>query len=373
MPRVNKFWNFVNIDENEAELYLYGPIASEKPWWDEGDTVTPQQFLEELRAVGEKKQITLRINSPGGDVYAAITITNRLREHSAEIVAKIDGLAASAASIVLCGADKVMIAPGAQIFIHDAMVGMCGWFNGDELEKVMKAHEAARKSVIAMYKEKTGKSEKELEKMLKNESWLSGQEAIDAGFVDEIMFQEEPVKLAASGNFLVVNSVAGIDGFDISHFKTRPQVANTAPAPAPVVKPKNKKEDTMDIKTVDELRQHFPALVNQIENAAVTGERKRLQDIEAISANIDPALVAAAKYDQPVDARDLAFQAAQQGAKLGNTYLANAAIDANNSGAQNVGAVPVGGQPQPEKPKNIAEMASRSVMNVINRRCGGAN
>lgn len=98
MPENKKFWKFCNQAGNKVELLLYGDI-SQTSWW--GDEVTPKQFAEELAGLGTLDEITVRINSGGGDVFAAQAIGNQLEQHPAAVTAKIDGLCASAATILL--------------------------------------------------------------------------------------------------------------------------------------------------------------------------------------------------------------------------------------------------------------------------------
>ena len=105
----NKFWQFRNLadDDQKAELLLYGDI-SERSWWE--DAATPKRFADDLAALGDVKEITVYINSGGGDVFAAQAIGNMLERNAATVTAHIDGLCASAATIVACHADKVVAA-----------------------------------------------------------------------------------------------------------------------------------------------------------------------------------------------------------------------------------------------------------------------
>lgn len=105
MPK--KFWQFRNQAADSAELLLYGDI-SDSSWW--GDEVTPKTFADELNALGPLTSLTVRINSGGGDVFAAQTIGNLLEQHTAQVTARIDGLCASAATIIACHCDKVVAA-----------------------------------------------------------------------------------------------------------------------------------------------------------------------------------------------------------------------------------------------------------------------
>lgn len=119
MPK--KFWQFRNQAAGSAELLLYGDI-SDSSWW--GDEVTPKTFADELNALGALTSLTVRINSGGGDVFAAQTIGNLLEQHTAQVTARIDGLCASAATIIACHCDKVVAANDSTYMIHPVRMGI---------------------------------------------------------------------------------------------------------------------------------------------------------------------------------------------------------------------------------------------------------
>ena len=120
----DKFWQFRNLadDDQKAELLLYGDI-SERSWWE--DAATPKRFADDLAALGDVKEITVYINSGGGDVFAAQAIGNMLERNAATVTAHIDGLCASAATIVACHADKVVAAADGSYMIHPVSICLC--------------------------------------------------------------------------------------------------------------------------------------------------------------------------------------------------------------------------------------------------------
>ena len=120
MPDNKKFWQFRNRAGGTVELLLYGDI-SQSSWW--GDEVTPKQFADELAGLGALDKIVVRINSGGGDVFAAQTIGNLLEQHPAEVTARIDGLCASAATIVACHCGKVVAANDSTYMVHPVRMG----------------------------------------------------------------------------------------------------------------------------------------------------------------------------------------------------------------------------------------------------------
>ncbi|HOV79373.1 MAG TPA: Clp protease ClpP [Bacillota bacterium] len=362
---MKKFWEFKNTSDTEAELLLYGEIASERPWWDwEGDTVTPKQFAEELKNLGSKSNITVRINSVGGDVFAAHAIFTQLKLNQASITVIIDGLAASAATIVAMAGDTVKIPSNAMMMIHNPVVGLLGYYSAEEMEKMAEYLEQVKESIINAYITKTGLDRKALSKMMDEETWMTGQEAVDKGFADEVLFQD--VQAAVYGNFLVVNSVR----HDLSKFKNIPSnlVKTGTPAgfnkltqePAPKPQPVNQKEDdgTVETKTVDELRKNFPDLVAQVEAAAreegARAERQRIQAIDEISRTLMPELVNKAKYEQPMSAEQLAFEALKADAAKGRRYLEDTKKDRAESGTDKIT-----GHPQDQRTDKEKEMEER--------------
>ena len=131
MPK--PFWKFQNVAGGRAELLLYGDI-SDSTWW--GDEVTPKQFAEDLDKLGAVSEITVRINSGGGDVFAAQTIGNLLEQHPANVVARIDGLCASSATIVACHCDRVVAANDSTYMVHPVRLGLLGYYDATTLSLI---------------------------------------------------------------------------------------------------------------------------------------------------------------------------------------------------------------------------------------------
>ncbi len=201
---MNKFWQFRNeANSDEAELLLYDEIAS-STWY--GDEVTPKQFADDLRAIGGKA-LKLRINSPGGDVFAAQAIYNQLKAYTGTITAYIDGMAASAATIVTCAADKVIMPDNAIFMIHNPLVGVCGYLNEQDLAGMSKQLEVVKQTIVNAYLKKCGVDEKKLAKMMDEETWMSAEEALNYGFVDEVA-ESGNITNSISNGMLFVNTVS---------------------------------------------------------------------------------------------------------------------------------------------------------------------
>ena len=182
---MKKFWNWKiiqnNKDEsNEAVLYLNGTIAEES-WFD--DNVTPKIFKEELE--NHQGDITVWINSPGGDCIAAAQIYNLLIEHKGNVTVKIDGIAASAASVIAMAGTTVKMSPVAMLMIHNPMTIAYG--NTSEMEKAIEMLQEVKESIINAYELKTGLSRNKLSKLMDNETWMDARKAVELGFADEMM------------------------------------------------------------------------------------------------------------------------------------------------------------------------------------------
>ncbi len=164
----------------ERTLFLNGTIA-EDSWFD--DDVTPQMFKEEL--MDGSGNITVWINSPGGDCVAAAQIYNMLREYQGNVIVKIDGIAASAASVIAMAGDKVLMSPVSMMMIHNPMTIAFG--DSAEMQKAIDMLAGVKDSIINAYEIKTGLSRVKLAHLMDSETWMDANKAIELGFADEII------------------------------------------------------------------------------------------------------------------------------------------------------------------------------------------
>ena len=180
---MRKFWNWVRDSDEERTLYLNG-VISEETWW--GDEVTPKIFKDELMAgTGD---ITVWINSPGGDVFAAAQIYNMLMEYTGKVTVKIDGLAASAASVIAMAGGDVYMSPVSMLMIHNPSTIAIG--DSEEMLRAKALLDEVKESIINAYELKTGLSRTKLSHLMDAESWMNSNKAIELGFADKIMFME---------------------------------------------------------------------------------------------------------------------------------------------------------------------------------------
>lgn len=194
---MRRFWDFTRNDSGR-ELRLEGIIAEES-WW--GDEVTPQIFRAELNA--GSGDITVWINSFGGDVFAASQIYTMLKEYSGAVTVKIDGIAASAASVVAMAGDTVKMAPTALIMLHDPSTIAIG--NTEEMRAAIKMLAEIKESIISAYELKTKLPRDQIARMMTAETWFNAQKAVEMGFADEILYTESA---ADSGEALIYSQSA---------------------------------------------------------------------------------------------------------------------------------------------------------------------
>ena len=178
---MKKFWNWKNKTEMaERTLFLNGTIAEES-WFD--DEITPQLFKDEL--MSGSGNITVWINSPGGDCVAAVQIYNMLMDYKGDVTVKIDGIAASAASVIAMAGTKVLVSPVSMLMIHNPMTAAFG--NSDEMQKAIEMLGSVKDSIINAYEIKTGLSRAKLSHLMDAETWMDANKAVELGFADEIM------------------------------------------------------------------------------------------------------------------------------------------------------------------------------------------
>jgi ATP-dependent Clp protease, protease subunit len=205
-------WLKINCkDENAGEIYLYGVITDEK-WFDED--VTPTWFKDQVAKLKNLKKINLYINSPGGGVFAGMTIYNIINRLSADVTAYIDGLAASIASVIAMAADKIIMPKNALMMIHNPMSVAVG--TAADMRKEAEILDRAKISILSTYAGKTKNDEKSLSDMMDAETWMTGEEAVKNRFAD-VLEEKKNIKACYEGNKIVINGLS-IDPNDYKSF-----------------------------------------------------------------------------------------------------------------------------------------------------------
>lgn len=351
-------WNITSISDTVGEIRLYGSIQEHHPvdWWTgeklPGMYITPEGFLEDLKEVENKDTIIIKINSRGGDLYTGIAIHNAIKALDAKITVIVEGIAASAASIIMCAGDTIKVYPGSLVMVHEPISRFQGYYDRHDLGKAIKMFEADIDASVAIYAAKTGVAEDKIRTMMQEETWMAGRTALDEGFADELIEDDEdegPQASIIGGDVLMIAGVRhSMAGLHLPANMKIPEIS--AEDSAEMNKHGNNAEDeggNQMPKTLEELRAENPELLAQIEqsaaNDAVQAERDRMQAIEEIAPTIgDAQLVAEAKYGKPCTAADLALAAAKKHAKAGSMFLSDAAEDFSASGAAEVNATGAG-------------------------------
>ena len=374
-PSNKKFWEFRNAAETggTAELLLYGDI-SRTSWW--RDEVTPQAFAADLATIPAMDDLTVRICSGGGDVWAAQAIGAMLENRLGTVTAQIEGICASAATIVASHCKVVKAAEDATYMIHPIKVNPNGFVDMEGLKQLMDALTVMRTNVLNQYAKKTGHTVEEVAAWMDATSWWTAAEAKENGFIDEITESNQTAKIENRNGALFVNSIAVPGTFDdapefvrnravVAPATTEGFVNNTDPAGKP---DKNDGGNDMEFKNADELRNGCPDLVKEIVDEAHAEaqkqERDRLAAIDEIADAVPSDLVAEAKYgDKACSAEQLAYRAALDAKKKGHKLLDDTEDDADTSGANSVGgAAPDGVSGTGTKNKNQTDAEKRAMV-----------
>lgn len=344
MPKMKtKFWNIMkNEEENSADMILYGTIGSDE-WWDD---ICDKTFKEDIANLGEVENINLHINSPGGSVFAAVAIANTLKNHKAKVTAYIDGLAASAATIITSACDVVKMPKNALFMIHNPLTWAYG--NKQELEKTGILLDKVKDSILETYLAKAkDKTKEELSALMDEEKWFNAEEAKEYGFIDEIVGEmERPQNV---NNLLIVNSLA----FDISKFKNFP---NSRPA----VSPKNIKDEM----TVEKFKNSYPEIYQEILNQGIISERKRIQEIEDLDVAGYDEIINTAKFNEPIDAANLALKILNLKKLKNKNTLENIITE---SQAIAIPAAPL----KDESSGAVAGISVTNILKYMNKKTGG--
>lgn len=363
------FYTMAVVDDLSAEITMYGDIVERVPtdWWGDpipGDYIIQREFLNDLEKVKACQNITIRMHSLGGDAGVSILIHNRLRELAREgknLTCIVDGSAMSGGSLIMCACDTVKVNPSSLIMIHKCLQRMIGYYNADELRQEASANDAYDKSQISIYAEKSGLSDVVISHMMSDTTYMTGTEAVEKGFADEVLENAEPLGIVASANRKSIT----VRGRNIPL-----AYGCKAPEYIPTVKAAEEADDntntnpvegndeggTIMAKTVEELREEYPELTAQMEadirkeieasnadavKTAVQAEQDRIKEIDEVGTLFDAELVLEAKYgEKACSAKDLAFRAAQEAKKNGTTFMKNLEADNSASGAQDVGTAP---------------------------------
>ena len=202
-------YTLASMDGESAELTMYGDIYESQPvdFWTgkpvEGQFILLSDFLADLEQIADCKSLTIRMNSYGGDAGVSNTIHNRLRELARDgmkLTCVVDGVAMSGGSLIMCACDMVRVNPSSLVMIHKCWTSLWGGYNADELRELASKNDAWDKMQAEIYHRKTGLSETVLIHMMSDTTYITGREALQKGFPDEIIEDAGPLSIAASAD-----------------------------------------------------------------------------------------------------------------------------------------------------------------------------
>ncbi|MGG5316399.1 head maturation protease, ClpP-related [Enterococcus sp. AZ072] len=202
---MKKFWEVKqSANKSEAEIYIFGEIVSNK--WDDTDT-TAASFQKDLKAVGDVQTINLHVNSPGGSVFEGIAIGNMLKQHKAQVIAHVDALAASIASVIVASCDKVVMPENTMLMIHNPWSFVVG--NSKDLRKQADDLDKIAESSVITYLAKGGEklNEEKIKQIMDEETWLSATDAYEIGLCDEVTQSNQIAACASDKLFQAYKNV----------------------------------------------------------------------------------------------------------------------------------------------------------------------
>jgi ATP-dependent Clp endopeptidase proteolytic subunit ClpP len=312
-----KFWEFkASADGASGDLLIYGDI-SDVSWWE--DDVTPSNFARELKDLGDISTLNVYINSYGGDAFAGQAIHSQLKRHKAQVNVYIDGIAASAASIIAMAGDKVIMPKNAMLMIHNPWTFAYGY--SSDLRKTADMLDKIRDTLVNVYEDKTGLEQDKIIELLDAETWLTAEEAKEMGFADSVDEAKE-IQASLSGGFINFNGVS----LDASKFRNVPRLKTAEP---PMAKPKE--EPTMEL-TKETLASEHKDIYDAVKAEGVKAERERIKALNGLICPGSEAIVAKA-IDEGTSPEAASMEIVKAFKNQGAAVLNNLRNDAQDANA----------------------------------------
>ena len=388
-------------DKVEAELFLYSDVVETTPvdfWTGEkvdGDYIAQDEFVQDIRSLKTKgvTDLTVHINSCGGNLYTGSAIHNLLKEMVDHVTVIIEGIAASAATVIAVAGDTVKMMKNGLFMIHEPSIsGYLDNATAEDAEKLKAMLDAGAESAATAYAEKTGMSVKALRKLMKEETWMTGEEALEKGFVDELIDGEVVMSMSADG--LNVNG----DTVTIKDFTNLPEniqalknevedepeadpeevdepeeIEGEEPEEAAVEDDTDELDAEVEIveleETAESIEAAFPKIINQIREEAIKEERARMKAIDEIVSTVGMEMAMKAKYETPMSAEKLALESVRAGINGASSFLEANAKDVQASNTSEVAAVPSQVQDTTDNRKRLA----MKIAGVEETKEGGTN
>lgn len=313
----NKFLQFRNQTGKTPELLVYGDIGD---WWEE---VQSRDFAEKLQAISAD-EIDVRINSNGGSVFTAQAIYSSLKRHPATINVYIDGMAASAATIIAMAGDRVIMPENAMMMVHQPLTAVYG--NADELREIADILDKVRDTIVAVYRDKTGLDDETIIGLMDDETYMTAADAHEWGFVDEVAGALKIAAHRGKNGSVVINGLT----FDADRFNKLPEqwqnaVKSQHDKSGASGKPEEKERITM---TLDELKAQHPDLYKAVVDEGQQAERARIQAIEDMTMPGHDELANQAKFETGLTPEAFAIELVKAEKASKASYLNNRKDDA---------------------------------------------
>ena len=389
-----QFINSALLDNNVGKIEMYGEVYEDVPidWFTgepmEGNFITLKDVKNALEKLKDCSRLEIHLNSFGGDATVGLTIHNLLKGMNKHTTCVIDGIAASAAFTIACACDDVQVYPGSIMMCHKVMSLLIGYYNTDALNKVINGNNAYDKASAAVYAKKSGMSEAQCLNLMKNDTWMDGKQAIEYGFANTLLDDEESKYQLINKTTMKINGVehdisrlnipddfinksndkTNLGGNGMSKESLKDKLINAIStifkneAEAEVieevkeeaeikeeVKEEPAAEEIVEEEKVDEVKEaegeeepkeEVVEVDNQeVVNSAIEAERQRIQEIEAIANTIDADLVQEAKFTNICDAKELALRMQQREAQKANEALEDLKADSEASKVNEVESV----------------------------------
>lgn len=378
-----KFWQIKNEVNDAGEILLYGPIANQRSWF--GNETAPKEFAKDLEKLGGR-DVIVRINSGGGDVFAAHAIHNQLVAYKGKVTVVIDGLAASAATIIAMAGDKIIMPSNSMMMIHNPAICMDDYYGADELKKCAEALIQIKGSIVAAYKKRCKVSAENLAAMMDAETWMGAEKCVEKGFADAV---EGSINAALNGNLLIINNAS----YDLSAYKNAGSIKNCINRKESQMNSEKIKEilNALGLTFIDEPKATDTSANNQATAGvtasepvasqqqavadAVAAERQRVADLEALDDGQNTAVTAiinAAKKEGKAVDEVKPYIDAVKTAPVQNASIATVADmvkDNKDSGVDGIGADAID-QSETEKVANAKAMDAMA--QIMNKKFGGA-
>lgn len=387
-----QFINSALLDNNVGKIEMYGDVYEEIPkdWWT-GEPIVDQAItlkdvknaLEELK---DCSRLEIHLSSYGGDATVGLTIHNLLKGMNKHITCVIDGIAASAAFTIASACDDVQVYPGSLMMCHRVMSFLYGYYNVDDLNKTINGNNAYDKASATVYAKKTGMSEAQCLNLMKNETWMTGKQAIEYGFANTLLDDEESKYQLINKTTMKINGIehdvsrlnipddfinksndkTNLGGNGMSKESLKDKLINAISA---IFKNEAEEEVIEEVKEEAEIKEEVKEeptaeeiveeKVDEVKEAegeeepkkevveennqevvsAIEAERQRIQEIEAIAGTIDADLVQEAKFTNICDAKELALRMQQREAQKANEALEDLKADSEASKVNEVESV----------------------------------